>query len=337
MIMNQWTAWIGRLSRRSGGWAARGAMLVVLMAILAGCGSLADPISAASVGGQGISMGAYTQMLAFMKAGAVSQNQVVDWQTPSGRVGLAGSQKNALDMLVQIALTHEQAVSHHVTVAKQDLKTEVDTFAAGTASSLAQGSTPSARQVDQFARDAQASLKRDGLPDITALLQSSAPNPVMMYLWGQTEQGALISRQLKVPTLHLRLMVLNTQQQAEALEAQVRQGADFGQLAHLNSQDQSTAQQGGELGQIYVGELVAPLDAALFGAGSSKADKYRILPFNGKFLLCEVTQSGSDAIANLKDARTENGVFAGWIRDVVRPAASVQTFVAIDSVASGQS
>lgn len=282
-------------------------------------------------------MGAYTQMLALTKDEAIGQNQPVDWQTPSGRVGLAGSEQNAIDTLVQAALTHQLAAKNRVAVSKKDLRAQVDQFVAAAAQSLAQSNTASGRQVDQFARDAQASLKRDGMPDISALLQSSAPNPVLIYLWSQTEQAALIAHGLMVPSVHLRLMVLNSQPQAESLEAQVRQGADFGRLARLNSQDQTTAQQGGELGVVYVGELVSSLDAALFGAGSDKASEYRILPFNGKFLLCEVTQAGSTSIAALKDAQTENGVFAGWIRDIVRPAASVHVYVSIDSTAAAPS
>ena len=74
-------------------------------------------------------------------------------------------------------------------------------------------------------------------------------------------------------------IVVKTKEQADSLMAQLRNGADSGDLAERYSIDQSTARRGGDLGrEFYWGELMAPIQDVLFGlkvgelAGPIKSD-----------------------------------------------------------------
>jgi len=65
-----------------------------------------------------------------------------------------------------------------------------------------------------------------------------------------------------VPTVaehvHARHILVDTQEEAERILAQLQAGADFGELARMYSQDASTRENGGDLGFFPRGVLVAP-------------------------------------------------------------------------------
>ncbi|WP_298054134.1 peptidylprolyl isomerase [uncultured Paenalcaligenes sp.] len=60
-------------------------------------------------------------------------------------------------------------------------------------------------------------------------------------------------------------ILVNSEEKAQALKAEIESGADFAQLAQANSSCPSS-RQGGELGQFGRGQMVAEFDEVVFSA-----------------------------------------------------------------------
>ena len=69
---------------------------------------------------------------------------------------------------------------------------------------------------------------------------------------------------LKVPSNVSDEREAEIRAQAEALLQQLRDGADFAELAKAHSEDTATAEQGGDLGTFPRGQMVGPFDEAVF-------------------------------------------------------------------------
>jgi len=69
---------------------------------------------------------------------------------------------------------------------------------------------------------------------------------------------------LKVPSNVSDEREAEIRKRAEALWQQLRDGADFAELAKANSEDAATAEKGGDLGMFPRGQMVAPFDKAVF-------------------------------------------------------------------------
>ncbi len=69
---------------------------------------------------------------------------------------------------------------------------------------------------------------------------------------------------LKVPSNVSDEREAEIRTQAEALLQQLRDGADFAELAQAHSEDTATAENGGDLGTFPPGQMVAPFDEAVF-------------------------------------------------------------------------
>jgi parvulin-like peptidyl-prolyl isomerase len=315
-----------------------GLPLVILGAlltfVLAGCGSIAsDPLVAATVDGHSISLAAYQRMLSIYEVTAAQQQnqQVASWRTPAGRSMLATLQRGTLDALTNIALTHEQVQQQRITVKSADVAAQVKSLATQVDRMLSQ--VPDNADVRELDRGAHDALKQHpGSQDVYALLEGrpSTADALTLLAWNQVEQAALLAHG-KVPSVHLRLIEVAHQSDATHLKQQAQGGADFGQLARTSSLDQQTGQNGGDLGVVYAGQLSSALDQYLFSpAAIHAAQKYVTVPFQGKYVLFEVTQRGRTPLASITDTTTASGVLNSWLSLVVKPSAQIAEFVAID-------
>lgn len=301
---------------------------------LAGCGSItADPLVAASVDGHSISLAAYQRMLSIFEVTSAQQQnqQVASWRTPAGRSALATLQRGTLDTLTSIALTHEQVQQQRITVKSADVAAQVKSLSSSVDQMLSQvPDNADVRALDRAAHDAQK--QHPGSQDVYALLEGrpSTADALTLLAWNQTEHSALLAHG-KVPSIHLRLIEVAHKSDADNLKKQAQGGADFGQLARTSSLDQQTGQNGGDLGVVYAGQLSSALDQYLFSpAASHAAQKYVTTPFQGKYVLFEVTQRGRTPLASITDATTASGVLDSWLSLVVKPSAQIAEYVAID-------
>jgi hypothetical protein len=314
----------------------------VLAAGCAGIGS--DPLLAASVYGHPISYAAFGQIVAISEL-ASSQpsssgpNPPISWQTPDGRPSLASLQSSALESLVGIVLVHQQVLAQHIPVSAKDVTARIQQFADSEDQNLHQNpSDPSLQQLDSGGHEAlRQHLGNRDLYDLLAGRPSVA-DMITIVLRAQIEQQALEAH-AKVPTVHIRVIETATLKSAQQLEQQVRHGSDFGQLARQHSLDQATASNGGEVGTFHVGELGIfnkNFDTQIFDPTVRHTQKveYAIFPYNGKYELFEITQRSSGALADIKDTQVQSTVYDAWMAVVIRPAANVQEYAAIDATAT---
>ena len=308
----------GLFSRqRRGPLAALALAAVAGATLLTGCGvsGASGPLLAAQINGNGVALSDYQGMLKLYEAenaqqlaqSGGQQGSVSDWQSPNGRAGLASIQQSALDFLINLNLLHEQAAAHHVTVPQSDLNKV-------------------ASQLDGQIQSLAKQQKSD--PATAAVVAALTPRVRQLLVEQNVYQSALIARgNVKVPAAHVRAILRNTCGEAQKLETQAQQGADFGQLAKANSLDTQSAANGGDIGTFTVGQLGTQFDTAVFGTKSPA--KYVVMPVNGQCALFEVTQRTTQPLTASNNAQTEQTVLSAWLTSVVQPQAQVQTFVTV--------
>lgn len=311
---------------------------LALSAVLAGCGGIGgDPIVAASVDGHAISLAAYQRMLSIFEISATQQGQLVSWQTPTERTALSQVQQSTMDFLVTTQLIHEQVQRQHVTVNPKDVQAIAKQLASQVQGMEAQN--PNNTEYHTLTVGAeQAARQNAARVDPLALLSGrpSVADAFMLVSYNEAEQSALL-KDLKVPTAHLRVIELATQTQAEQVRNQVvKQHADFGALAKQDSLDKQTAPSGGEIGIARVGQLgqIDPnFDRYIFGATADYSAKtsYAIMPYEGKYLLIEISQRSTVALSSISDPQTQQATYSAWLEVVVHDHASIQQYVAVDA------
>lgn len=301
-----------RVTRRTGaGWLITLAALLALGLAGCGSGSGSDLLLVASVNGHGIPLSIFQHLVTISKIQAAQQGQSISWQSPAGRTTLASAQRSAIDFLITAELIHEQVQQRHIAIdPKAVAKQEKDL------------NQLLATRMKQSASD----------PARLAVLRSYTPDFVTLFAREEVEQSSLAAR-LQVPVADVRLIVVGTATDASDDLALLNQGTDFGQLAQQKSLDQSSAQQGGEIGKVYAGQLPTALDTRVFGSQGKSPDKPFVLPYQGRYLIVLATQDPlhrTGPLADVGNASQENTILQGWLNDFIRPAADIQQFIAID-------
>lgn len=282
---------------------------ILCLFVLAGCGSTTSggPLVVARVNSDGISLSDYQAMLAWDEASAAipdANGQVVSttWQTAYGRPGLAQTQHTALDYLINLQLMRQQLRASHIAVTSADL-------AAAHA------------QLESAIKSASAGHD----PVFMAALSKLTPQVKDLLSEQQADQQALIAH-IRVPTVHVRVILVTQRLQANLLLQRIQNGADFAQLAKQSSQDPQTAQVGGEYGTVYIGQFGSQFDSLVFAKTPAKDF---IFPVNSEYAIFEVTNPASSPLTTLNSAQNEQTVFDAWLSIVVRGHASIQTDIAI--------
>jgi parvulin-like peptidyl-prolyl isomerase len=316
------------------------ALCAALAATLAGCSAGSDALVVERVDGNAISMTSYQQIVALSKDQNQANGQSADWQSPSGRATLSQIEAGALQFLASTLLYHEQVQQQHLTVTTKDLQAQLTSLSSSVKSAAQQN--PSDAEFRAFAQAIpSATAEAAHNPDLAALIagRASYADVLVMLAYANAEQQVLTAH-AKVPTAAVRLIEVNTKQDAQALQTQAQHGADFAALAKAHSLDSATGQQGGNLGKpyFYVGELsqITPaLDRAIFGPQVANAKtSYIVVPLdsskNSKYLLVQVTNRTTTLLSKLNNPSTENSVLGSWASVVLTPSASVQQYVAVD-------
>jgi parvulin-like peptidyl-prolyl isomerase len=95
---------------------------------------------------------------------------------------------------------------------------------------------------------------------------------------------------------------LRARQQAEHIFVQLRGGADFAALARQHSQDQGSAARGGDLGYFEWGEMVEPLNEAVFRL-EPNAEIEVVESAQGVHILMVTDRQPTDRVAPLEEVR----------------------------------
>lgn len=283
-------------------------LMVVVLAGLAGCGANAadDPVMAAEVNGHSITLAQYQQMLGVYRAVNARSNTFTDWRQVSERNDLASTQRQVLDILINIELMREQLRQQHVTVSQADIQSARTTL-----------NTTISTDREQLKKSPDAALR--------ALLDALTPDVVDLL----SEQNALqtaLQAHGKIPAVHLRGIQAKDQAAAQKLQQQAESGIDFATLARANSQNSSTGSQGGEIGVIYPGTVSPQFDQEVFGP-KSHPGKYVIVPIQESYWLFELSDLGPHSLSTITDAQTESSAVSSWLDEVVRPQASIKEYI----------
>jgi len=291
--------------------------LVLLAFGLAGCSANtgADPLLAARVNGSPITLAQYDSMLRFTQASSALRGQVGDLQSPADRDNLNAFGQSALTWLTYRDLAGQQLAAQHLRVTPAERKSAQD-FVTGP-----NGYTAQVRQ--------QLQSQPDNV-QLRALLASITPDVTRIIVDRLANEQALAD-QSKFPTVHVRAIYVDTQDQATSLLKQVQHGADFGQLAHNKSIDSQSAGKYGDLGTTYVGQISPEFSQQVFPhlARNQQPAKYVIAPVGTKYGLFEVTQPGKTAIPQDQLQQLGLQVTESWLSTVAQAQGSVDQYVTL--------
>jgi hypothetical protein len=274
-------------------------LLLTLLALSLGltacaANSAVDPVLAARVDGHPITLSQYQAVLRYITANNSMQGHSLDWQSPAGRSDLSATEQNAMNFLINLQLIREQLSQQGISV---------------TAAERTDASNQINASIDQTPEGRAATT-----PDMRAML--------IEFVAGQSALGSRV----KFASAHVRIIVLSSASDAQSMLQQAQNGADFGQLSHDHSIDQSIAAQNGDLGTVYAGQFSAqaqPLEDAIFGPHANP-NKFFIVQVGQQYLVVEVTHNPP---ATISDATQQSQILSGWLQSVVRPAAHVEQYV----------
>lgn len=200
------------------------------------------PALAARVNGQPIYQADYERQLARYQASLAAQG--IDPNSPEGQQQVAQQREWILNMMIEQMLTEQAAEAAGLLVSDQEVDAYMDSLIA-----------------EYGGREAfEARLAEVGDT------YESAWQEVRAELIGRAmTQYIADSVPAVAEHVHARHILVDTQEKAERILAQLQAGADFGELARMYSQDASTRENGGDLGFFPRGVLVAPeVEAAAF-------------------------------------------------------------------------
>ncbi len=108
---------------------------------------------------------------------------------------------------------------------------------------------------------------------------------------------------------------------AESLVAQLRAGADFGQFARANSDDPSSAGNGGSMGWVEMGQTVEPFEKAIFSVPlNTISDPIRSTEFG--YHIVKVTERRGETMRPFEEVRAE--LAASTVNDKAKEVARTE-------------
>lgn len=298
-----------------------GASLVCFAVLaLAGCGSngAADPLLAARVNGNPITLSQYDAFMRFTVADGAAQGHLSDLQSPTDRQNLNAAGQSAMDWLVGDELAHEQLATQHVKVSAQEQKDAQAT-------------------VTNFMQQIQQQLQlQPSNAQMQELLNAMTPD-VQRIIVDRLASEQALADQGKLPYAHLRAIFSSSQSDADNLLKQVQQGADFGTLARQHSTDQASAQTWGDLGNVYVGQdspagsvgmITTPLATKVFAPDAHPAKDF-VVPAQEGFAVVEVMSQGKGQLPQNERMASGITIVEAWLTAVVKQHAGVDQYIAL--------
>jgi parvulin-like peptidyl-prolyl cis-trans isomerase-like protein/SurA-like protein len=276
---------------------------------LTGCGLSvsSDPLVAARVNGHAISLSAYEDLVRFNRANAALQATAPDWQSPTGRSQLYPMEKDALSTLTNLQMMRDALAAQKISVPASEIKKAHDELNGGRDSLKEQLKSQPNNTALRNMIDALTPDTVDILAEKIAVLNTLAKAPVF-------------------PSANVRGILVANASEADDLLAQVKNGADFGQLAKSHSLDTSSAPNGGDLGRVYVGELNDDFNSKAFGPNATN-EKYFDMPYGNSFAVFEVTDRKPAALPDGISSQGQQATIAAWMSTLPKP--KVEQYITI--------
>jgi foldase protein PrsA len=198
----------------------------------------------AKVNGVELSRDDFEQAMA-RDAKLIAQQYGIDWNDPEAQGLLPELQQNVLDQMISRELLCQLAEVEGLTPTEDEVRTEVE---ATEARILEQG---------PFA-DFNAFLESSGLTeaDVETLIRDGMVYEKMLDAHGGPKE---------MEQVHARHILVETEEEGDAVLAGLEKGEDFADLAAEHSIDTGSKDDGGDLGWFPRGVMVAEFEEAAFG------------------------------------------------------------------------
>ncbi len=196
---------------------------------------------AAKVNGQPISLAQYQRQLAQEQSTLVAQG--LDPKSKSGQETLKGLGQQILGQLIDDALVEQAAHQENISVSGQDVD----------------------NRIQQMIDDAGGRDKFDNYLKTTQLALDDLCTEIRASIFGEimlTRVTAALP--IKVEQVHAARILLASQAEANQVLTQLKAGKDFAALAKQYSKDESTRDNGGDLGWLPKGILTPEMEAVAF-------------------------------------------------------------------------
>ena len=175
----------------------------------------------------------------------IAQQYGIDWNDPQAQGLLPELQQSVLDRLISQELLRQLAKAEELTPTEDEVRAEVE---ATKARILEQG--PFA-DLDEF-------LESSGLTeaDIETLIRDGVVYEKMLDVHGGPKE---------MEQVHARHILVETEEEGDAVLAGLEEGEDFADLAAEYSTDTGSKEDGGDLGWFPRGVMVAEFEEVAFG------------------------------------------------------------------------
>jgi parvulin-like peptidyl-prolyl isomerase len=239
--------------------------------------------------------------------------------------------QQVLDGLITMKLVQHEAAARSISVTDAETEDQINAFFGYAPGAASEGKT--ADQTAQEYKDDRdnyfgqaGAIARMGQADVIATFAEQALE--IKVFRALTQNVPIQAEQIKV-----RHILVNSADQANVLLAQIRNGADFAQLAKANSLDTESASKGGEMEWAPHGVFVSEFETAIWNAkpgellGPVKTPfGYHIIQVLGR----EVRPLGEADLARERDA-----AFRQWLQQARERAAVTivdnwQTFIPVE-------
>ena len=169
------------------------------------------------------------------------QQPGVDPETEAGKVALAQLRHQVLDWLIDQVLIEQAALREGIVVSDDQVEAEIEKMRGEDEARFSQWLVANGLTIESFKRRLRVEM-----------------------------MGAVLSERVagNIPTsveqVRARHILLSTEEEANKVLAQLKAGSDFATLAKTSSLDQTTAQQGGDLGFFPRGLMAPEFEEAAF-------------------------------------------------------------------------
>jgi parvulin-like peptidyl-prolyl isomerase len=260
------------------------------------------PPLAAVVNGQYILLEDYERRVALIESALLDQG--LDPESGEGQSELSQMRRDTLERLIEYSLIEQGAQELGILLTEEELEAQME------AEALAGGGWEAFEEwlaETGLTRGDYQSMLRESLlaQRVVALLAADIPQA--------TEQ------------VHLRHIVVDSEEAAEALILLLEQGADFAELAQEESLDLATREEGGDLGWLPRGVLEPELERVAFALPVGEVSD--AILSGGEYQLLQVLDRQPDrALSPETRVDLELAAFEQWLEGL-RRSAQIERFV----------
>lgn len=273
--------------------------LIVLAAFLAGCGMIRvnpevdNKTAVAKVSGEEIKKEEFLKMFNIFKAQYEQQFGTEVWdQELEGRKFGDVAREKLLDMLIDEKLQLDKAAELGITVTDDEVNSEIENAKKyfDTEEKFNEFLKEQGIDLEYFKESVKKELIISKLND--KLTEKVAVTDEEIKAYYDTHQDEFVS----VKASHI---LLETQEEAEAMLKRVKAGEDFAELAKQNSIDPSAKENSGDLDYFRHGDMVEPFENAAFALKPGEISE--IVPTDFGFHIIKVEDSKLDKFEDVKE------------------------------------